>query len=78
MAAQQNYTLLERAADHIGAPIRAFIFVLLNLNQLAGKKGKLSRILGVKTESLYYNARFKSMLMISRKLQVYFLSTRLF
>ena len=51
----------------LGPSISGFIFVSHNLNQFVGKNGKLSYTLSVKKELLYYNARFKSMQMITRK-----------
>jgi len=57
--------------------ISAFDFVVHNLQRISGKNAKLSRALGEKTESLYYNASLKSMLKITHKMLVYFLCRRL-
>ena len=53
--------------------ISAFNFVVYNPNRLKGEKGIILHAVGEKIESLYYNARSKSLLKIRHNMQVYFL-----
>jgi hypothetical protein len=47
--------------------------VVYNPNRLKGEKGIILHAVGEKIESLYYNARSKSLLKIRHNMQVYFL-----
>ena len=47
--------------------------MVYNLNRFKGEKVIISRVVGEKTESLYYNTRSKILLKIRRKMQVLFL-----